>query len=263
MISSSSAGVARDWDGKASCWGKLPSPFFPPSRSTPVGAPLGESSLLLPGAASLAPHWYVIPWSVFVIVATTNAVNLTDGLDGLAAGCALLAFAAIGVIAAACATGEARELTVVAAAAVGAAAGFLRYNRHPARVFMGNTGALALGGTLGFISLATGTELLLPLVAGVFVAEAASVILQVGSYRLRGKRILLCAPLHHHFEFLGWPEPMIVSPPVAGRRRLRRVGRQFRAGGQGLSGVRGGCHRAAGRRDARGVAAPLGSTQSV
>jgi phospho-N-acetylmuramoyl-pentapeptide-transferase len=105
---------------------------------------------------------------------------------------------------------EAGELSVVCGAMMGACLGFLWYNCHPAQVFMGDTGSLPLGGLLGLIAVATRQELLLLVIGGVFVAEAASVLLQVGSYKWRGKRVLLCAPLHHHFQFLGWPESKIV-----------------------------------------------------
>ena len=165
---------------------------------------------MIAGGAMLATSWLMIPWIMLVIVATSNAVNLTDGLDGLAAGCLALVAAAIGLIATANAHGNARELVVVAAALAGSLLAFLRFNRHPAQVFMGNVGSISLGGLLGFLAVATGTELLLPLVGAVFVAEAISVILQIGTYRLTRRRIFLCAPLHHHFEFLGWPEPTIV-----------------------------------------------------
>ena len=152
----------------------------------------------------------MIPWVVLVIVATANAVNITDGLDGLATGSALAAVLAIGVITACCVTGPQRELIVVAGALAGGLIGFWPWNRHPARVFMGNTGSLAVGGLLGFLALATSTEMWLPLVGGVFVAEAVSVIVQIVSFKTRGRRVLLCAPLHHHFEFQGWSETKIV-----------------------------------------------------
>jgi len=155
--------------------------------------------------------WTVIPWTVLVIVATSNAVNITDGLDGLAAGCLLLPTLAVALATYVTRDGTSRELVIVAAAAIGGVLGFLPFNRHPARVFMGNVGALPLGGLLGFLAVATGTELLLLFAGGVFVAEAASVLLQIGYYRTAGKRIFRCAPLHHHFEFAGWPEKVIVK----------------------------------------------------
>lgn len=165
--------------------------------------------------------WF-IPLAVLVMVGSSNAVNLTDGLDGLAGGCLVFALAALGVVAYGCGHAElaaylnlprlpgAQEVLVLVAAMLGGVLGFLWFNCHPAQVFMGDSGSLPLGGLLGLVAVATRQELLLLVVAGVFVAEAASVLLQVGSYKLRRKRILLCAPLHHHFQFKGWPESKIV-----------------------------------------------------
>jgi phospho-N-acetylmuramoyl-pentapeptide-transferase len=149
-------------------------------------------------------------------------VNLTDGLDGLAGGC--LFFAAGGMAAGAYCVSDMHwatsmnlpylpdctEMLVLAGAMTGAVLGFLWFNCHPARVFMGDTGSLPLGGLLGLVAVATRQELLLVVVGGVFVAEAVSVILQVGYYKWRRRRIFLCAPLHHHFQFLGWAEGRIV-----------------------------------------------------
>ena len=143
----------------------------------------------------------------FIIVGTTNAVNLTDGLDGLAAGTTAVAagiFAAVSWL-----RGQpdvAGFFTIVA----GAALGFLVFNRHPARIFMGDTGSLALGGALAAGAVLTGTELLLPVIGAVFVAEAMSVILQVASFKTTGRRIFRMSPLHHHFELGGWPETRVV-----------------------------------------------------
>jgi phospho-N-acetylmuramoyl-pentapeptide-transferase len=165
--------------------------------------------------------WF-IPLAVVVIVGASNAVNLTDGLDGLAGGCLIAATAAMtGLVYAAGHAGwaaylgvpripHAGEMTVWAAAMIGGVLGFLWFNCHPAQVFMGNTGALPLGGLLGALALVARQELLLVVIAGVFVAEAASVILQVGYYKWRRRRLLRCAPLHHHFQFLGWAENKIV-----------------------------------------------------
>jgi phospho-N-acetylmuramoyl-pentapeptide-transferase len=166
--------------------------------------------------------WFYIPMVVFVITATSNAVNLTDGLDGLAiglVGIAALAWAGISYV-----TGRvdfsqylnifylkgAGEITVYCASLIGASLGFLWYNSHPASVFMGDTGALALGGALGTMSVLLKKELWLILVCGVFLAETFSVILQVTSFKWSGKRIFKMAPLHHHFELLGWPEQKVV-----------------------------------------------------
>ena len=165
--------------------------------------------------------WF-IPLAIVVIVGTSNAVNLTDGLDGLAGGCLIAATAAMtALVYAAGHAGwaaylgvpripHAGEMTVWAAAMIGGVLGFLWFNCHPAQVFMGNTGALPLGGLLGVLAVVARQELLLVVVAGVFVAEAASVILQVGYYKWRRRRLLRCAPLHHHFQFLGWAENKIV-----------------------------------------------------
>jgi phospho-N-acetylmuramoyl-pentapeptide-transferase len=150
-----------------------------------------------------------IPIAVFVIMGASHAVNLTDGLDGLAGGLAAQAFAAYGVIA--YLQGQSYLVTFCFTVA-GAILAFLWFNAHPAQVFMGDTGSLALGGTLGVVSLMTGQWLLLPVVGLLFVVTTLSVILQVGYFKLtKGKRLFKMAPLHHHFELLGWPEPRIVT----------------------------------------------------
>jgi phospho-N-acetylmuramoyl-pentapeptide-transferase len=163
-----------------------------------------------------------IPFVMLVITGASNAVNLTDGLDGLASG--LVAIAAIAFAGMCYLTGHAKfseylntgylpfagELTVFCAAVLGAALGFLWYNCHPADVFMGDTGSLALGGALGVVAVLIKREFWLVLVGGVFVAEALSVMLQVASFKLTGKRILRMSPLHHHFELIGWPESRVV-----------------------------------------------------
>ena len=165
--------------------------------------------------------YFAVPFSVLVLVGTTNAVNLTDGLDGLAIGClgvASLAFAVLAYV-----TGHAAfagylqilhvpgagELAVFCAALSGASLGFLWFNSHPAEVFMGDTGALACGGALGMVSILIKKELSLVVVGGVFVVEALSVILQVLSFKFRGRRIFAMSPLHHHFELQGLPESKI------------------------------------------------------
>lgn len=163
---------------------------------------------------------WLIPWGMFVLVATSNAVNLTDGLDGLATGpliCNFLTFGWIVYLASNVRIAPylyipyvaAGELAVVACALAGALLGFLWYNTHPAEVFMGDVGSLATGASLGFLALAARQELLIPLAGGIFVLEALSVIGQVFSFRYFGKRILLMAPIHHHFELLGWKESKI------------------------------------------------------
>ena len=159
---------------------------------------------------------------VLVIVGASNAVNLTDGLDGLAVGCTIIAAGALTVLT--YLTGHAvfaryleiqyipqvAELTVFCGAMVGACVGFLWYNAHPAEVFMGDVGSLALGGSIGTIAVVIKQEILLLSIGGVFVAEAISVILQVASFQTRGKRIFRMAPLHHHFEMKGWIESKVI-----------------------------------------------------
>jgi phospho-N-acetylmuramoyl-pentapeptide-transferase len=150
-----------------------------------------------------------IPIAAFIVLATSNAVNLTDGLDSLAGWTATIAFACYGVIA--YLQGQA-YLVVFCFTVVGALLAFLWYNAHPAELFMGDTGALALGATLGVVALMTGQWLLLPLVGLVFVAETLSVILQVGYFKVTGgKRLFKMAPLHLHFELLGWSETQVVQ----------------------------------------------------
>jgi phospho-N-acetylmuramoyl-pentapeptide-transferase len=167
--------------------------------------------------------WFYLPWIVFILIASSNAVNLADGLDGLAIGLTLIsagALTAITYIAGKSRFSEylkvgyvapAAELTVFAGALTGACLGFLWFNSHPAQVFMGDVGALSLGGTLAVISLLIKQEFLLFTVAGVFILEALSVLIQVSYFKLSGgKRVFKMAPLHHHFELLGWPEEKIV-----------------------------------------------------
>ncbi len=165
-----------------------------------------------------------VPFIILVITASSNAVNLTDGLDGLAiglTGICFVAFAGLTYVAGRADFSNylqieyipgASEMTVYCGAAIGSAIGFLWFNSHPAEVFMGDTGALTLGGVLGAIAILAKKELLLVIVGGVFVIEAGSVILQVLSYRYRGgKRVFKMAPLHHHFELLGWSESKVVT----------------------------------------------------
>ncbi len=161
---------------------------------------------------------------MLVMVGASNAVNLTDGLDGLAIGCTIIAAGALTVLT--YVSGHVvfsdylelqrmpmvSELTVYCGAMVGASIGFLWYNAHPAEVFMGDVGSLALGGAIGTIAVVIKQELLLPFIGGVFILEAVSVMLQVGSYTLRnGKRIFKMAPLHHHFELMGWSESKVIA----------------------------------------------------
>jgi phospho-N-acetylmuramoyl-pentapeptide-transferase len=182
-------------------------------------------TLTIPFFEGVRPNlsWGFIPLSILVIVGTANAVNLTDGLDGLAIGPVTIAAVFYAIFA--YLTGNAiiakylkitfvpgvGELTVFLGAVVGAGIGFLWYNAYPAQVFMGDVGALALGGVLGTIALATKQEILLILVGGLFVVEALSVILQVSFFKVtNGRRIFRMAPIHHHFELKGWPEPKVI-----------------------------------------------------
>jgi phospho-N-acetylmuramoyl-pentapeptide-transferase len=183
---------------------------------------------LVIGTLERNPHLWplaFLPFIVFValvIVFSSNAVNLTDGLDGLAIGCTVIAAGALAVLTyvsghATFATylelqrmPQVGELTIFCGAMVGSSIGFLWYNAHPAEVFMGDVGSLALGGAIGTVAVMIKQELLLPFIGGVFVIEAVSVILQVGSYKLRKKRIFKMAPLHHHFELMGWSESKII-----------------------------------------------------
>lgn len=150
-----------------------------------------------------------IPIMTFIIIGIVNAVNLTDGLDGLASGITLIV-AAFFMLLASYTTAANQDVAVLAAATVGACLGFLGFNSYPARIFMGDTGSMALGGAVAAFAVLTNSILLIPLVGGVYFAEALSVILQVGSYKLRGKRIFKMAPIHHHFEQCGWPETRVV-----------------------------------------------------
>ena len=145
---------------------------------------------------------------IFVLVGTSNAVNLTDGLDGLAAGTVTVASIAYLLV---CLHFGKGDLAVFCAAIAAACVAFLRFNAHPAKVFMGDTGSLALGGALAAVALLTRTEVLLVLIGGVFVIEALSVIIQVTSFKTRGKRVFLMSPIHHHFELKGWSENKVVA----------------------------------------------------
>jgi phospho-N-acetylmuramoyl-pentapeptide-transferase len=183
-----------------------------------------ETSLIVPFFKDIAINlgWFYVVLSYFVIVGTSNAVNLTDGLDGLAILPTVLIAGALAVFA--YATGnvkfsvylgipyirDAAEIVVFCGALVGAGLGFLWFNAYPAMVFMGDVGALALGAALGIVAVLVRQELVFMVMAGVFVMETVSVILQVGSYKLTGRRIFHMAPLHHHFELKGWPEPRVI-----------------------------------------------------
>ena len=181
--------------------------------------------LIFPFFKRLIPDlgWWYVLFAVVVLVGSSNAVNLTDGLDGLAIG--TFAIAAGAFTALAYVTGHrvfadylllvhrepTAELTIFCGSLVGASLGFLWYNSYPADIFMGDVGSLALGGALGTVAILIKQELLLPIVGGVFVLEGLSVIAQVASFKLTGKRVLRMAPLHHHFELIGWPEPKVIT----------------------------------------------------
>ena len=165
-----------------------------------------------------------VAFVIFVLIGSTNAVNLTDGLDGLAIGCTIIAAGALAVLTYVSGNvvfadylelqhmPKVAELTIFCGSMVGASIGFLWYNAHPAEIFMGDVGSLALGGAIGTVAVVIRQELLLPFIGGIFILEAASVVLQVGSYKLRNKkRIFKMAPLHHHFEQLGWHESKIIA----------------------------------------------------
>jgi phospho-N-acetylmuramoyl-pentapeptide-transferase len=190
------------------------------------GQPIGIGSICFPliKVPIIDLGWLVIPFFAFVIIGCSNAVNLTDGLDGLATGCTIsvaLSYAVLAYLA-----GHfymaveylviphnryISELAVFMVGLAGAAFGFLWFNCHPAKVFMGDTGSLAIGGALGTAAICTKQELLLIIIGGVFVMEAMSVILQVGSFKLRKKRIFKMSPIHHHFELLGWHESQVIN----------------------------------------------------
>jgi phospho-N-acetylmuramoyl-pentapeptide-transferase len=188
--------------------------------------PLYNTRVIFPFFKRLIPDlgiFYVL-FAIFVLVGATNAVNLTDGLDGLAI--SVFAVAAAAFTALSYVTGHrvfaeylqlvrltpaSAELTIFCGSLVGASLGFLWYNSYPADIFMGDVGSLALGGALGTVALLIKQELLLPLVGGVFVIEALSVIIQVVSFKLTGQRVFKMAPLHHHFELVGWSEPKIIT----------------------------------------------------
>lgn len=178
--------------------------------------------LVFPLFKTLQPDFglFFIIWAVFIIIASSNAVNLADGLDGLATGSLIYNFATFAVIAYLAGHfilsiylhipfAETAEIAIVASAFVGSLLGFLWYNTYPAQIFMGDVGSLALGASLGFIALITKQECLLLISGGFFVLETVSVIMQVLSFKLLGKRIFKMAPIHHHFELLGWPETKI------------------------------------------------------
>ncbi|MDT8441649.1 MAG: phospho-N-acetylmuramoyl-pentapeptide-transferase [Desulfuromonadales bacterium] len=188
--------------------------FYPPFQTT----------LAFPFFKGVNPDlgWLYVPFAMLVIIGASNAVNLTDGLDGLAIGPVMIAAATYLVFAYVAGHANlagylqisrvqgAGELSVLCGAMVGAGLGFLWFNTYPAQVFMGDIGSLSLGGAIGTIAVITKQEIVLVIVGGIFVMEALSVIVQVASFRLYGKRVFRMAPIHHHFELKGWPEPKII-----------------------------------------------------
>jgi phospho-N-acetylmuramoyl-pentapeptide-transferase len=186
--------------------------------------PLYSTRLIFPFFKNWIPDlgWFYVLFAAFVLMCWSNAVNLTDGLDGLAI--STFAVAAAAFTALAYVTGHAEladylllvrfpvaELTIFCGALVGASLGFLWYNSYPAEIFMGDVGSLALGGALGTVATLIKQEILLVIVGGVFVMEAASVVIQVGYFKMTGRRVFKMAPLHHHFELLGWSEPKVIA----------------------------------------------------
>ncbi len=188
--------------------------------------PLYSTRLIFPFFKRLIPDlgWVYVLFAVAVLVSWSNAVNLTDGLDGLAI--SVFAVAAAALTALSYISGHrvfaeylqllrfsplTGEMTIFCGSLVGASLGFLWYNSYPAEIFMGDVGSLALGGALGTVAILIKQELLLLIVGGVFVAEAASVVIQVASFKLTGQRVFKMAPLHHHFELIGWSEPKVIT----------------------------------------------------
>ncbi len=149
-----------------------------------------------------------IPFIAFVVVGTVNSVNLTDGLDGLASGVTLIVLSFFGIIALGWGMGS---ISIFSTALAGACLGFLIHNAHPAKIFMGDTGSLALGGAVSAIAILLNIPLIIPIVGGIYFIEALSVIIQVTSFKLTGKRVFLMSPLHHHYEHKGWKETKIVA----------------------------------------------------
>lgn len=177
------------------CWGVVDTLHLPYSIAIPFTQ------------IDISIGWFYYPFVVLVIVGASNAVNLTDGLDGLASGCCVISFAAYAVF---CYMTGFNDLGYFITILAGSCIGFLFFNYHPAKVFMGDTGSLALGGAIAGISVMTRTELLLVFLGLIFVLEALSVIIQVTSFKLRGKRVFKMSPIHHHFELSGWSEVKVV-----------------------------------------------------
>lgn len=168
-----------------------------------------DTSIAVPGTdLRFDLHLFYYPFIILMFMAVGNAVNFTDGVDGLLSGTSAIAFAAFAIVALRAAEPES---AILSAAMVGAVLGFLVYNAHPAKVFMGDAGSLGIGGAIAAVSIVTKTELLFIVIGGIFVIEILSVVLQVASFKLRGKRIFRMSPIHHHFEVGGWSEWKVVT----------------------------------------------------
>lgn len=218
--------VRRESSRGLGMWSKLIPQIAVASAATVVLLlqPDFSSTVAVPFFKNVQPElglWYV-PFAVVVVVGASNAVNLTDGLDGLAIGPVMTAAATYALIVYLAGhvkfaeylqipyVSRVGELTVFCAAVVAAGLGFLWFNTYPAQMFMGDVGSLGLGAALGILAVISKNEILLVVVGGVFVVEAVSVIIQVASFKLRGKRVFRMAPIHHHYELKGWPEPQII-----------------------------------------------------
>lgn len=171
---------------------------------------MGHSTeIVVPGTSfGFDLGWFYYPFVVIILIGASNAVNFTDGLDGLLSGTSAIAFSAYTLIALKLAEYDA---AIFSAAMIGAVLGFLVYNAHPAKIFMGDMGSLGIGGGIAAVAILTKTELLLVIIGGVFVLEMLSVIIQVGSFKLRKKRVFKMSPIHHHFELSGWSEWKVVT----------------------------------------------------
>jgi phospho-N-acetylmuramoyl-pentapeptide-transferase len=187
-------------------WGQLPTWLAVPL--TKLRIPLdGLTTVLNVGGMAIVIPWLYLAFVAFMMIAMSNAVNLTDGLDGLAAGTVaivMLVYAGISFLQ------DSLDTAILSAAIAGACIGFLWYNSYPADIFMGDTGSLGLGAALAALAAVTKSELYLPIIGAIYVAETLSVVLQVASFKLTGKRILRMAPLHHHYEMKGWSETKVM-----------------------------------------------------
>jgi len=190
-------------------WQKLAGQFIVSTILAIWGANLFGTDLIIPFVkTTIDIGVFYYPFVIFVAIATTNAVNLTDGLDGLAGSVTTLVVGFFGLVAV---SQQNVTLLVIAVGLIGGLGGFLKYNRYPAQVFMGDLGSLALGGAVAGFAFASGMALMIPIVGGIYFAETLSVIIQVVSFKTRGKRVFKMSPLHHHYELSGWSETKIVG----------------------------------------------------